>query len=322
MASPPTDDQQLFGENATFTLTTEMQLENVEMCEHKVAITRMTPKSPVFALNSNWGHRCVEGWEAYLKPPKTKTETSKRCRKAQGDASCFNSAIEATIIPYACADLGGADPLVEHRKRALPAGNEEVMRSILEKKRDKVYVIKYFPTTGTLQIPGVIDSSLRDAAYILTTWVAFLEENGFRAAVGGAPPIRMKYSKTIVQNSKFALKPKHQLDSKGQKVILNLPKLHRKLLELKAAQDGTGPAIKEILYTEGDMKISFKFAKNSTNKKGVPKKIRVNIWCSGKVNLLNAIGAESALIHQYICDHFGRGRDYVVSVPLPDLGDG
>ena len=51
----------------------------------------------VRALNSNFGHYCQAEYERFLKRPKPPPR--RRERKRQGDASCFNSALEVTIIP-------------------------------------------------------------------------------------------------------------------------------------------------------------------------------------------------------------------------------
>ena len=51
----------------------------------------------VRALNSNFGHCCQAGYERFLKRPKPPPQRQER--KRQGDESCFNSALEVTIIP-------------------------------------------------------------------------------------------------------------------------------------------------------------------------------------------------------------------------------
>ena len=57
-----------------------------------------TGRGRVRALNSNYGHYCQPGYERFLKRPKP-LPVLRGARKRQGDASCFNSAVEVTIIP-------------------------------------------------------------------------------------------------------------------------------------------------------------------------------------------------------------------------------
>ena len=68
-------------------------------------------RGPVKALNSNFGHFCQAGFEGLLKNPGPRPRTGRwgvvhlpYQRKPQGDATCFNSALELTIIPGADDD--------------------------------------------------------------------------------------------------------------------------------------------------------------------------------------------------------------------------
>ena len=53
----------------------------------------------VRALNSNFRHYCQAGYERFLKRLKPPPPLRRRERKRQGDASCFNTTLELTIIP-------------------------------------------------------------------------------------------------------------------------------------------------------------------------------------------------------------------------------
>ena len=94
----------------------------------------------VRALNSNFGHYYQAGYERFLKRPKPPPR--RRERKRQGDASCFNSALEVTIIPG--LDDNPPPPPTLHRR-----------------SRPQYYAVKCFPSTGYTQVPGHLPRSVR-----------------------------------------------------------------------------------------------------------------------------------------------------------------
>lgn len=94
-----------------FTCTFESRVGNISR-SHKELTDVLGPmiatgSGPIKALNSNFGHYCQPGYEKYIKSPKPvlKKTTGKiapipiRQRKPQGDATCFNSALEIIIVP-------------------------------------------------------------------------------------------------------------------------------------------------------------------------------------------------------------------------------
>lgn len=54
-------------------------------------IDKYEPDFPILAINSNFGHKALQGHENLKKPPKDR-------RNKQGDGSCFNSNIEFSIF--------------------------------------------------------------------------------------------------------------------------------------------------------------------------------------------------------------------------------
>ncbi|MEL0212470.1 MAG: hypothetical protein VW891_18145, partial [Novosphingobium sp.] len=110
-------------------------------------------------------HKAQPGYERFLKRPKAPAAPAPeprghlgggrrrlapvnvRVRKPQGDATCFNSALEVTIIP------GPED-------NPPPA-----VREYFAQNPDKHYAVKSFPTTGKTQVPGVVCDNLEDGSF-------------------------------------------------------------------------------------------------------------------------------------------------------------
>jgi len=106
------------------------------------------------AVNSNCGHYCRPGYELYLKVKKVKkarkskkSEKGGKIRCLQGDGTCFNSAIEPIIS------------IVPVNTGAMP---------------DKVYRVKCFPSTGEVQIPGIINQDLSDGDEVIKILVEYI----------------------------------------------------------------------------------------------------------------------------------------------------
>src|SRR5271165_6381486 len=60
-------------------------------------MNKLEPKKPIVALNSNFGHKCLQGYENLLKTKggkkKKKKDPTKKERKSQGDGSSFSHAV-------------------------------------------------------------------------------------------------------------------------------------------------------------------------------------------------------------------------------------
>jgi hypothetical protein len=128
----------------------------------------------VKALNCNYGHKAQPGFERFLKVPARRhppahagapgeqglAPANVRLRKLQGDGTCFNSAVEAIVIP-------GPEDMPP------PA-----VRDLLAAHPDKHYAVKSFPTTGKTQVPGVLLVGLEDGAFIARLWARYLTQAG------------------------------------------------------------------------------------------------------------------------------------------------
>ena len=86
---------------------------------------RLEPGGSILAINSNFAHKTLSGFEKYLKTAKEpKLTRSGAYRKRQGDGSCFSSAIEF-VIKIECPGI-----LIT-----------------------KVYKPKFYPSTEEVQVP-------------------------------------------------------------------------------------------------------------------------------------------------------------------------
>ena len=126
-----------------------MHMNGEELTKRVAAALQVNAPGGVLAVNSNYGHACLAGYEFMLKLP---TATPRgplhgRPRKGQGDTTCFNSAVELTLR------IAGATTT-------------------------KVYKTKLFSTTGEAQVPGVICTDLSDGHAALVTLIDFLNSIG------------------------------------------------------------------------------------------------------------------------------------------------
>lgn len=304
----------------------EATTENIRMT-NAALFARLEPRGPVKALNYNFGHKSQPGFERFEKRPKPPAAApaapprsglapaSVRVRKPQGDATCFNTALEVTIIP----DLDG-DP-------APPAA----LRELYAQKPDKSYIVKSFPTTGKTQVSGVVCAGLEDGLFIARLWARFLTDAG--VAADPAAPVVVAGERPIMLNFKFFL----YRDS--ERVILNLAAVAAHLENAKAAaafgaaapeeEEGGAPRdararlawgrlpfpVREVKHVQDDQKISFKFVVNAAGKK-----VRVNMFYRGKVNILGAGEFESPrVIYDYLSALLAARRaEFVRVLPLPD----
>ncbi len=82
----------------------------------------LEPAGNVIAINSNYIHKCLNGYEQFLAKPKSVESKTKR-GGLRGDRSTFNACIEFTIIS------------------TLP-----------EKDASNTFIIRYFPNSGSIQL--------------------------------------------------------------------------------------------------------------------------------------------------------------------------
>ena len=215
-----------------------------------------TGRGGVRALNSNFGHYCQAGYERFLKRPKPPPSLRRRARKPQGDASCFNSALEVTIIP------GPED-------NPPPA-----IAAFLRKNPGKYYALKCFPSTGYNQVPGAISPDFSDGSFVVAIWARFLTEAG--VGINPAFPIMVNFKFLLVRRS--------------DRVVLNLARIVKHMISVKETGEGLPFPIREIKRPQDSLSMSFKFVCPGG------KKVWVVVFYRGKVNILGARDIESPLV--------------------------
>lgn len=242
----------------------------------------------ILAVNSNFGHAAQPGYEHFLKRPRPPAAepavpARTRARKVQGDGPCFNSAVEPVVF-------------IDHP--GLPDDKE-------------AYFIKCFPTTGEMQVPGVVLPTLEDGHRVLVDFVSYLNwlEVGDRDEAGRPRPVAIISERPNMINSKF------RLVCNSPRILVNLHALaeYLGLLEAVKAVEGrpiTDPRashfdewpalvlppfpVRETKAPIDDVKVSFRFESG----RGAP---RLNVFQSGKINIL---GADSDGTGRRIYDFF------------------
>lgn len=275
-----------------FVATFEAKLTNLSM-PMADAIVMVDAAYPIIVINSNFGHKCVPGYEAHLKLKPKKTPGA---RKGQGDRTCFNSALEPIIV------LDRPDI-----------------------RADKVYKMKCFPSTGEVQVPGTLKEDMSDAVAAVEAWAALLNYHGLgdADAAGDPSPIAVESSRPNMINFKFRIvraSPRILIDLycmadyfvalEEHKVVAGRALTEREQdAALDAVPHGTALvvppfAVRETKPPIEDVKLTFKFGR-----------VRVKIFQRGKVNILGADSFEAAhAIHAYLADLLEANRAKFIRV--------
>ena len=303
VAPPPT-----FSDLQVFVSTLEFVLENLMPQDQIELFNRLTPNGSVRALNTNFGHKAQPAFAADLKNPETRKSrprlrprigddqapnqnidpATRRVRKVQGDGTCFNSAIEVAI------DLTELAP--DHHP---PLDTRCATKS---------YKVKTFPINGITQIPGTICQSFEDGICIAHIWAQYLTRSG--VALDRQKPIVAANIHPIMINSKF-----HIIQSvAGRNTLVRLSELLNVLEREKTLNPPTRPyPMREIKTPQNSHNVSFKFVTSANHR------IRINIFHSGKINILGAKTLDSgARIYEYITGLIRAHSHLVVLEPLPD----
>ena len=255
-----------------FVCTYVATLENMHISvEEFTKILCNNLRGCLIAINSNYGHAAQEGYESFIKIPSDKKyirDAPIKIRKKQGDGTCFNSAVE---------------PIIKIVHDGIP--------------ESKTYKVKCFPTTGETQIPGVICPDLSDGSHVIQEFVTFINsidqflETDKQVKIISEQPKMLNYKFRVIRSTprmimkssllfnyfKWLDRNKYNIDSKN---IDNLPP---DLANVKIVL----PVKKIRELKMNSIKISFKFEYENRNP-------RINIFQSGKINILGADTAESA----------------------------
>jgi len=162
----------------------------------------------ILALNTNYGHICQPGCEGELKlnSKKKKNKVLKK-RQTQGDETIFHSAIQLNLIL-----------------------NNTIEEYLSSQKKVKVYKIKLYPSTGRIQIPGIIRPDLSDGIEIINKLINYINSLPLRppAAVNDqAAVVNDQTAEAAVVNDQAAVVKDQSAEAKDQSAEAELP-LRRK----------------------------------------------------------------------------------------------
>jgi hypothetical protein len=246
------------------------------------------PHPQLLAVNSNFGHSCQPGYEnllKHVKPPSAKKLVKGKPRKFQGDGTYFQSAIELIFrINHPDVDPG------------------------------KIYKVKFFPTTGETQIPGVILPDLKDGDIVLSLFVDYL------SSVLESPVV-IHSSNPNMLNYKFCV------ICKSPRVLIDTVALTNYMIAMEKLKICSANPIKSVeLEGHGWVVIippypiretvpPFHGNKVSFLMEGEKREPRINIFGSGKINILGSDTMEFAdLIYNFFVELFTANWNKLIAV--------
>lgn len=269
--------------------------------EERVSHRELVPKlqamglrngGTVVVINSNYGGVAQLGYEDNIKlggKEMPLAPAGRKHRQPEGQGGSFNSALEPVLVPA--------------------KDSEPVCTLIAQGKQVSSYKLKYFPTTGSMQVAGVKDHHLSDGIWAIQEWVKFLNETQLLGGVAGIVPNSVRPE---MMNFKF------RLNKRVDRQIMNYPLILQILHGQHHVENFIGwPApvlpmsIKDNSETSA---ISFKFQLGK-------KTPRVNLLPeSGKVNFMGFPSLQFALdVYCALVDLFSRNwEDLVILCPLED----
>jgi hypothetical protein len=114
----------------------------------------------ILAVNTNYEHFCQHGCEKELKLNcKKRKNNDQKKRQSQGDETIFHSAIQLNLL---------LNNTIEEYLNA----NKSVKKNA--KTNIKIYKIKLYPSTGRIQIPGIINSDLSDGIQLVNKLINYI----------------------------------------------------------------------------------------------------------------------------------------------------
>jgi hypothetical protein len=114
----------------------------------------------ILAVNTNYEHFCQQGCEKELKLNcKKRKNNDQKKRQSQGDETIFHSAIQLNLL---------LDSTIEEYLNANKAIKKNAKTNI------KIYKIKLYPSTGRIQIPGIIRPDLTDGVQLVNKLINYI----------------------------------------------------------------------------------------------------------------------------------------------------
>jgi hypothetical protein len=163
--------------------THQVKLSNMSI-HYEALFNKLAPAlddaKNVFALHCNHGHAVKLSWqhdESLWKKIPTELELSQKNRKVSGDGSCFQACVEV----YVRIKHPEIDPL-------------------------KIYKIKVFSSTGSIQTPGGRLNSNEDVTIAVNHLIEFLNANDVgRDEDGNSAPVEWRVQDTAMKNYRSRL---------------------------------------------------------------------------------------------------------------------
>jgi hypothetical protein len=271
---PPND---LFTCPFNTTNTMEGHLGNVKLDE-RTFVGMIQPTQYIVAVRSNYEVKILEG---YVEPKKNRN--SNRGRKK----------IEKKKKPRRTQGTGDEfNSQVSFHIRPRAPGDEGF------DPMQKPYKFKVF-RTGRLQLPGAKQSTINEVFECIEHMCTMLNT----ALTPVERPFLESFS-VVMKNYKYValLPPKHILDLESLKQIL----------EMEMSRSHINPPLFMVKFNYEESKLSMQFS--TPTAKRPQKKVKVNIFMRGKVNILGAMDDRTALICEYLRGVFGKNRSAIVVV--------
>ena len=234
---------------------------------------RLFPMDHVLAINSNFVHKAQKGFEQYISKPKKdsprirnlKSTHCFRERKKIGDGTCFNACLLFIIRSVS------TNPL-------------------------KMY---FFPTSGDIQVFGVVDDCYHSAKVVVERFISYLKVSS-----------PCEFSQVDVVNTNLSLLNYrfHVNLSKGMRLDIS------KLFEVVTTDIPPPFDVVFVNDSIGDIrKLSIRLNISGKNN-------RIHIWPSGKINVMGVPSIDDAFtIYDYFNSIFASDKgDIIIAKPIPD----
>jgi hypothetical protein len=282
----------------------------------------------IIAVNTNYKHFCRHGCDFDIKSRKKIKKNKPKKRQSQGDETVFHSAMQLTII----LDM----PIANYLKL-----------SEFNKANIKKYYIKLYPSTGKIQIPGIIKQDLIDGKKIITGILKYINGLTIDSAIVPDSVIVLREEFCIEKTDIIMINYNTSLYIISNRILFNLNSMGRyiSLLEdLCIYEDMTElwsiPKHKKCLFSEwnelvippflilktklknNDKFISFLFIELAENFVLKNCKIAtIKIFQKGKINILGVKNQEYAnkiylFLKKMIYENI---HNFIAIKPIPDV---